>query len=162
MNEAYNIDCLEYMKTLPDNAFDLACVDPPFGAGFTEGGGCKGWFSKYHQEQEKEKNPELGAHYVGRGKQKRYAEAYESEACSQSVQVERERSGITASEAPEAYSSDTSVTRTGGTRAAKHGKKLSRGTLRREKNTSKSFSASHAIRSFGAETILLCRLPDAF
>lgn len=27
----YNIDCMEYMKTLPDNAFDLAIVDPPYG-----------------------------------------------------------------------------------------------------------------------------------
>ena len=24
---AYNIDCMEYMKTLPDKAFDLAIVD---------------------------------------------------------------------------------------------------------------------------------------
>lgn len=31
MNEAYNIDCMEYMRTLPDNAFDLAVVDPPYG-----------------------------------------------------------------------------------------------------------------------------------
>ena len=50
MNEAYNMDCMEYMATLPDNAFDLAVVDPPYGAGFTEGGGCKGWFTKYHQD----------------------------------------------------------------------------------------------------------------
>lgn len=35
MNEAYNIDCMEYMRTLPDKAFDLAVVDPPYG-----GGGC--------------------------------------------------------------------------------------------------------------------------
>ena len=63
MNEAYNIDCMEYMKTLPDNAFDLAVVDPPYGAGFTEGGGCKGWFTKYHQDKP----------------------------CSQSVNAERER-----------------------------------------------------------------------
>ena len=49
MTEAYNIDCMEYMRTLPDNAFDLAVVDPPYGGGFTEGGGCKGWFTKYHQ-----------------------------------------------------------------------------------------------------------------
>lgn len=27
----YNIDCLEYMKKLPDNFFDLAVADPPFG-----------------------------------------------------------------------------------------------------------------------------------
>ena len=30
MNEAYLMDCMEYMKTLPDNAFDLAVVDPPY------------------------------------------------------------------------------------------------------------------------------------
>ena len=31
MNIAYNIDCMEYMQALPDNAFDLAVVDPPYG-----------------------------------------------------------------------------------------------------------------------------------
>lgn len=31
MNEAYLMDCMDYMKTLPDNAFDLAVVDPPYG-----------------------------------------------------------------------------------------------------------------------------------
>ena len=30
---ALNIDCMEYMATLPDNAFDLAIVDPPYGLG---------------------------------------------------------------------------------------------------------------------------------
>lgn len=30
-SEVYNIDCLEYMKTLPDKAFDLAIADPPYG-----------------------------------------------------------------------------------------------------------------------------------
>lgn len=28
-----NIDCMEYMKTLPDKAFDLAIVDTPYGRG---------------------------------------------------------------------------------------------------------------------------------
>lgn len=28
-----NIDCMEYMKGLEDNAFDLAIVDPPYGLG---------------------------------------------------------------------------------------------------------------------------------
>lgn len=32
---AYNIDCMEYMRTLPDKAFDLAVVDPPYGGGGT-------------------------------------------------------------------------------------------------------------------------------
>lgn len=31
MTTAYNIDCMEYMKSLPDNAFDLAVCDPPYG-----------------------------------------------------------------------------------------------------------------------------------
>jgi len=26
-------DCMDYMRTLPDNAFDLAIVDPPYGIG---------------------------------------------------------------------------------------------------------------------------------
>ena len=29
--ELLNIDCMVYMKTLPDKAFDLAIVDPPYG-----------------------------------------------------------------------------------------------------------------------------------
>lgn len=29
--EILNIDCMEYMKSLDDNAFDLAIVDPPYG-----------------------------------------------------------------------------------------------------------------------------------
>ena len=28
---AYNGDCMEFMKGLPDNAYDLAIVDPPYG-----------------------------------------------------------------------------------------------------------------------------------
>ena len=31
INVAYNMDCMEYMKSLPDKAFDLAVVDPPYG-----------------------------------------------------------------------------------------------------------------------------------
>lgn len=27
----YNMDCLDAMKQMPDNAFDLAVVDPPYG-----------------------------------------------------------------------------------------------------------------------------------
>ena len=30
-----NIDCMEYMKTLPDKYFDLAIVDPPYGIGIS-------------------------------------------------------------------------------------------------------------------------------
>jgi site-specific DNA-methyltransferase (adenine-specific) len=30
-SNVYNIDCIEYMRTLPDKAFQLAIVDPPYG-----------------------------------------------------------------------------------------------------------------------------------
>ena len=46
----YNMDCMEGMKQFPDKFFDLAIVDPPYGGGFSEGGGCKGWFTKYHTD----------------------------------------------------------------------------------------------------------------
>ena len=29
-SEVFNMDCLEYMRTLPDKAFDLAIADPPY------------------------------------------------------------------------------------------------------------------------------------
>ena len=32
-NEAYNMDCIEYMRSLPDNVFDIAVCDPPYGKG---------------------------------------------------------------------------------------------------------------------------------
>lgn len=31
--QAFLIDCMEYMKTIPDKYFDLAVVDPPYGSG---------------------------------------------------------------------------------------------------------------------------------
>ena len=44
MIELHNIDCMEYLATLEDNAFELAIVDPPYGIGaahknFGSGGG---------------------------------------------------------------------------------------------------------------------------
>lgn len=41
VSEVYNMDCMEYMRTLPNKAFDLAVVDPPYGinaADYTRGG----------------------------------------------------------------------------------------------------------------------------
>ena len=31
-----HVDCMEYMRGLPDKAFDLAIVDPPYGIGAGE------------------------------------------------------------------------------------------------------------------------------
>jgi site-specific DNA-methyltransferase (adenine-specific) len=50
-----NIDCLEYMRTLPDKAFQLAIADPPYGgagndiSGQNEIRNCRGRFDKYKQ-----------------------------------------------------------------------------------------------------------------
>ena len=33
ISRAYNMDCMEYMKTIPDNYFSLCVVDPPYGIG---------------------------------------------------------------------------------------------------------------------------------
>lgn len=35
---AYNMDCMDLMKMLPDKEFDLAIVDPPYG-----GEKCRNW-----------------------------------------------------------------------------------------------------------------------
>lgn len=45
----YNMDCMEGMKEYPDKYFDLAIVDPPYGAGLGEGGGGGGWFAPYRE-----------------------------------------------------------------------------------------------------------------
>ena len=36
-NIAYNQACLEAMREMPDKAFDLAIVDPPYGIGADAG-----------------------------------------------------------------------------------------------------------------------------
>lgn len=45
-SEIYNTDCLEYMRTLPDKAFDLCLADPPYGIDINSSGHLvreKGW-----------------------------------------------------------------------------------------------------------------------
>ena len=40
ISEAHNIDCMEYMRTIPDGYFDLAVVDPPYGGANSAVGGA--------------------------------------------------------------------------------------------------------------------------
>lgn len=129
----YNMDCMEYMRTLPDKAFDLAIVDPPYGDG--NGGSAKRFGGMF------------GAVY-GENTRARIADAHERER-------EREtRRSITDSAE---YSISTKVNQM--KRAAK---KSWRGMLPQRRSIFKSFSASHATRSFGAETIFLCRRRAVF
>lgn len=46
MIELHNIDCMEYLRTCEDNAFDLAIVDPPYGIGDFRSSESK----KHHKE----------------------------------------------------------------------------------------------------------------
>lgn len=34
----YNADCMDIMRDMPDKAFDLAIVDPPYGIGINKSG----------------------------------------------------------------------------------------------------------------------------
>ena len=46
ISEVYNMDCMEYMKTIPDKFFDIAIVDPPYGinaARMEMGSGYEEW-----------------------------------------------------------------------------------------------------------------------
>jgi len=47
--ELLNVDCMEYMKTVPDKFFDLAIVDPPYGetCNLSGGTGKKNGFREY-------------------------------------------------------------------------------------------------------------------
>lgn len=128
----YNMDCMEYMRTLPDKAFDLAVVDPPYGDG--NGGSAKRFGGMF------------GAVY-GENTRAHVTDAYERER-------ETERRSITDSVED---SISTKVTQM--KRAAK---KSWRGMLPQRRSIFKSFSASHATRSFGAETIFLCRRRAVF
>lgn len=50
--ELLHIDCMEYMKGLPDKAFDLAIVDPPYGIGDKLLKGGKNGTVKFHEQYE--------------------------------------------------------------------------------------------------------------
>ena len=53
-SDVYNVDCVEYMRTLPDGYFDLAVADPPYSHGNREviikgGRFHRGRFNRYRQ-----------------------------------------------------------------------------------------------------------------
>lgn len=56
MNVAYNVDCMEYMRTLPDKAFDLAVVDPPYGIGMDGQKSCVCKNPKHNRKEHEKKS----------------------------------------------------------------------------------------------------------
>lgn len=72
---AFNMDCLEAMRQMEDNAFDLAVVDPPYGDGGGSFNGALvgrfgGRFEKYHLSDsqsvnvERESRPRPSRHHT--------------------------------------------------------------------------------------------------
>lgn len=56
----YNMDCMEGMGKFPDNYFDLAIVDPPYGVGkFWEGGDSKNFNYGRDRQQNKDWNEKI-------------------------------------------------------------------------------------------------------
>lgn len=51
----YNGDCMEWMKSVPDNYYELAIVDPPYGIGnrLVDGGGTNGMIRFQNQYNSK-------------------------------------------------------------------------------------------------------------
>ena len=39
VNKLYNMDCYDFIKTLPDNCIDLIITDPPYEISVSNGGG---------------------------------------------------------------------------------------------------------------------------
>ncbi len=56
LSEVTNEDCMEGMARYPDNYFDLAIVDPPYGIGQTKQGNHKGYNSRKSLEERLQKN----------------------------------------------------------------------------------------------------------
>lgn len=56
-NIAYNMDCMDAMRQIPDKFFDLAVVDPPYGIGMD--GGCIGYkgFNVFDKKDWDKKTP---------------------------------------------------------------------------------------------------------
>jgi len=49
MNKIHNVDCLEFMKTIPDDYFDLVLTDPPYGIGDKFKGGKNSKMSNFNE-----------------------------------------------------------------------------------------------------------------
>ena len=129
----YNMDCMEGMKDFPDDYFELAIVDPPYGdagGGWTNGERFGQRFDRYRH------NSEGG--------------------------VARQAEVQAAADTLSADCGKVSVHRTGGTWAEKFGKKSYRGTLPPDRTISMNCFASHVTRLSGGGTTLTYRRRDVF
>lgn len=73
-----NADCMEVMRGLPDNAFDLAIYDPPYGLGIDEQKECICKNPKHNRKQHDKKDwdklppPNTSRNFKGSAKTKSF------------------------------------------------------------------------------------------
>ena len=137
-----NRDCMDAMKEFPDNFFDLAIVDPPYGDGSQTVNverERERAYNRFGGRFDKYKNPGGGV-------------AWQAEIPPRYTDRERTADNRT----------EHGVTRIGCGWARKYTKKSFRGMLRRNKSILVSCFASHAIRSYGVETISHYHRPAVF
>lgn len=154
----YNTDCLEAMKQFEDNHFDLAIVDPPYGSGLGEGGGCQGRFAKYREDNQPRNN--------GGGGNTKYWNRFGQRFDRYKYQTDQQR-GLPRQTLQSRFTikeqtpngTDNGCSPNG--RSTKP-KKLFRGMLRLNRNTLMNCFASHVIRSYGVAIISVYRLQDVF
>jgi site-specific DNA-methyltransferase (adenine-specific) len=70
----FNMDCMQGMKEFPDNYFDLAIVDPPYGGSTIDD--PRGHFAGGHAKKYNYGSTELGTHFHGRGRSKKNLDEY--------------------------------------------------------------------------------------
>ena len=64
MNKIYNMDCLEFMKQVPDKYFDLVLTDPPYGIGMDGKVGINGaGKAKEYTRKDWDKKPPSKEHF---------------------------------------------------------------------------------------------------
>ena len=129
----YNMDCMDGMREFPDDYFELAIVDPPYGDALENGGGWNrfgGRFDKY------KKDSEGGV-----------ARKTEVQATNDTLFADCGKD---------------KVRRVGGTWAEKYAKKSLRGTWPRSRNTSMNCFASHETRLSGGATTSIYLLHGVF
>lgn len=72
IREVYNCDCVEYMRTLPDQFFELAIVDPPYGDAL-DGGNPNRFGSRFGKYIPQTAPPRSRVNHAWGGRFERYA-----------------------------------------------------------------------------------------
>ena len=130
----YNMDCMEYMKSLPDKAFSLAVVDPPYG------GGCS---QNVQVEREREAGYAVDEENIAE-------QSSVASAVGLTATISASRTGGKWATRYQVQKGGVSLARTSGT-----------GTSPRSRNTLTSWRGSVRIKSYGVAIISRYRRRDA-